>query len=673
MGKKSAAKDRGYMTATEWRTEGGGFKDRTEGVPFRRLPYNCCAISFLPFEDPVCTDDGTVMDIMHAVPYVQKHRKHPVTGAALELKDLTKLTFHKNADGEYECPVLNKTFTDSTHIVAVKTSGNVFCYQAIDELNVKPKFWRDLLTDEKFTRKDLITIQDPMHLEGRILDTFEHVRKGHEIPPGDGARENGADGGDPNSNINAKAMSADIKRVLAKLGTDDAAAALELGGGGKRAQAERELAAAKQRADADAHQAKQPPPPDDEQAQGRPLAPGDKSHLLRGPSPLSHPLDNVRFRPGSHTWNTDGEEAHDAGAELEARRRREEMMERFKVAGNHVSVKTRVNDMRTTGAGSTSFTSTVMGNSTSNARVEEVVYRNPKKKGYVRLHTSLGDLNVELHCDVAPRTCENFITLCAAGYYDGVAFHRSIKNFMIQGGDPSGTGSGGQCIWGGKFRDELTHLTHSGRGVLSMANSGPNTNGSQFFVMYKSARHLDGKHSVFGNVVGGMETLAKMERVPTDAKDTPREPVVVTGATVFTNPYMEMAEDEDRLEEEERHKEEKEALARTQAMHPGRWWSNPAGEAAKEEARGAYGTPGGSGGGGKGGVGKYLLAAAAVTVGGKRSAARGDDEDAYGGGGGGGEGIIPGGTVQRSAAVAPPPAAKKAKPSAGGFGNFDGW
>jgi peptidyl-prolyl cis-trans isomerase-like protein 2 len=261
------------------------------------------------------------MDIMHAVPYVQKHHKHPVTGALLELKDLTKLTFHKNADGEYECPVLNKTFTDSTHIVAVKTSGNVFCYQAIDELCVKPKFWRDLLTDEKFTRKDLITIQDPMNLTGRILDTFEHVKRGHEIPPGGTGDDDGY--GLPAAaptNINASAMSADVRRVLAQLGTSDAAAALELGGGGKKAQAEREFAAAKQRADADAHQAKHPkktPPSEGGAGAGEGVggqrAPGDKSHLLRGPSPLSHPLDNVRFRPGSHTWNTDGEEAFDAG------------------------------------------------------------------------------------------------------------------------------------------------------------------------------------------------------------------------------------------------------------------------------------------------------------------------------------------------------------------------
>lgn len=99
---------------------------------------------------------------------------------------------------------------------------------------------------------------------------------------------------------------------------------------------------------------------------------------------------------------------------------------------------------------------------------------------------------------------------------------------MIQGGDPTGTGQGGESIYGPTFKDELDNrLTHSGRGVLSMANSGPHTNGSQFFIMYKSARHLDLKHSVFGKVVGGLETLAAMERVKTDDEDRPVEVAIL--------------------------------------------------------------------------------------------------------------------------------------------------
>jgi cyclophilin family peptidyl-prolyl cis-trans isomerase len=118
----------------------------------------------------------------------------------------------------------------------------------------------------------------------------------------------------------------------------------------------------------------------------------------------------------------------------------------------------------------------------------------------------LGDLNLELHCDVTPRTCENWLALAEAGYYDDTPFHRLIKHFMVQGGDPTGTGTGGCSIWGPTFADEFdARLSHDGRGVVSMANAGPNTNGSQFFITFKSARHLDRKHTIFGKIVGGKD------------------------------------------------------------------------------------------------------------------------------------------------------------------------
>ncbi len=112
---------------------------------------------------------------------------------------------------------------------------------------------------------------------------------------------------------------------------------------------------------------------------------------------------------------------------------------------------------------------------------EDVVrYDRVKKKGYVRLVTNVGPLNLELHCDYVPKTCENFMKLCQKGYYDGTKFHRSIKHFMLQGGDPTGTGTGGESLWGKPFKDEFKQfLSHQGRGILSMANSGPNTNKSQ--------------------------------------------------------------------------------------------------------------------------------------------------------------------------------------------------
>ena len=110
----------------------------------------------------------------------------------------------------------------------------------------------------------------------------------------------------------------------------------------------------------------------------------------------------------------------------------------------------------------------------------------------VTLHTDLGTLKLEIYCDIVPRTSFNFLALAASGYYDNTLFHRNIKGFMLQGGDPTGTGKGGESIWGGKFNDEIhPDNKHTTRGIVSMANSGPNTNGSQFFITYAKHPHLD--------------------------------------------------------------------------------------------------------------------------------------------------------------------------------------
>jgi peptidyl-prolyl cis-trans isomerase-like 2 len=115
MGKKQHQKDRLFLTAKEWKEEWGGFKEKKE-AGYQRLPFYCCAVSFTNFEDPVCAEDGTVFDVTNIVPYVNKHHTHPVTGEPLSLDDLFPLTFHKNADGEYECPVLKKVFTQVRHL-----------------------------------------------------------------------------------------------------------------------------------------------------------------------------------------------------------------------------------------------------------------------------------------------------------------------------------------------------------------------------------------------------------------------------------------------------------------------------------------------------------------------------------------------------------------------------
>ncbi|KAG8653644.1 hypothetical protein MANES_05G044000v8 [Manihot esculenta] len=140
----------------------------------------------------------------------------------------------------------------------------------------------------------------------------------------------------------------------------------------------------------------------------------------------------------------------------------------------------------------------------------------------VTLHTNLGDIKCEIACDEVSKTAENFLALCASGYYDGTIFHRNIKGFMIQGGDPTGTGKGGTSIWGKKFNDEIREsLKHNARGTLSMANSGPNTNGSQFFLTYAKQPHLNGLYTVFGKVIHGFEVLDLMEKTQTGPGDRP--------------------------------------------------------------------------------------------------------------------------------------------------------
>lgn len=139
------------------------------------------------------------------------------------------------------------------------------------------------------------------------------------------------------------------------------------------------------------------------------------------------------------------------------------------------------------------------------------------------IETTQGNIEVELRPDVAPKACENFIALAKKGYYNGVTFHRIIKGFMIQGGDPTGTGAGGSSIWGKPFADEITpKLTFDKPLMLAMANRGPNTNGSQFFITVAPTQWLNGYHTIFGVVKSGVDTVKKLESVPTGFGDRPK-------------------------------------------------------------------------------------------------------------------------------------------------------
>ncbi len=152
----------------------------------------------------------------------------------------------------------------------------------------------------------------------------------------------------------------------------------------------------------------------------------------------------------------------------------------------------------------------------------------------VQIETSLGAFAVELYTRDAPRTCQNFMSLAQSNYFDGTIFHRVIRDFMIQGGDPTGTGRGGRSIYGDRFDDEENELKHTGAGVLSMANAGPNTNGSQFFITLAPCPHLDGKHTVFGRVSEGLQTIRHIGNIQTDRNDRPIQDIKILNCKVLT-------------------------------------------------------------------------------------------------------------------------------------------
>ena len=154
--------------------------------------------------------------------------------------------------------------------------------------------------------------------------------------------------------------------------------------------------------------------------------------------------------------------------------------------------------------------------------VKEEGFKMPDKPVVV-METNRGTIKWKLFPEVAPLACENMIRLAEKGYYDGVIFHRVIKRFMLQGGDPEGTGRGGQSIWNRNFADEFSDQAKFDRkGLLAMANAGPGTNGSQFFITVAPCDRLNGKHTIFGEVIAGYEVVEAIEKCPVGSGDRPR-------------------------------------------------------------------------------------------------------------------------------------------------------
>ena len=147
----------------------------------KKLPFYCCSLSFTPFNDPVCLIDGTIFDIINILPYIKKFKKNPITGFPLKITDLIKLNFFKNQENEYHCPVTYKVFTEHSVIIAIRETGNVYSFEAFEELNKKAKNYKDLLSNKEFEPKNIIYIQDPKNSNERLIQEFFFVKNNENI------------------------------------------------------------------------------------------------------------------------------------------------------------------------------------------------------------------------------------------------------------------------------------------------------------------------------------------------------------------------------------------------------------------------------------------------------------------------------------------------------------
>ncbi|CAH0043966.1 unnamed protein product [Clonostachys solani] len=500
--------DKLYITHSEWSSSdafsasvgaNAGSRSAANAAPFRRLPFNFCAASLQPFKNPVCTPDGTIFDVEVIGAWLEKHPgQNPVDGEPLNKKDLIKLNFSRNAG------------TDSLDAGLSDGKGDL-----VDPVTYK------VFTDNTH----IVAIRHGSYANVFAWETVERM------------------------NIKAKLWQdliddepftrADIITLQDPLN----ASARDLGQfkflkDGHQAQLTSEQELARQEGNINAS------------ALG---SMGDKVVKAKAAVERARKAREA----GADVNRSSGLLAKGSSAALSqiAPAARRSMIQDKKLLTNAAAY--------TSGKAAASFTSTGLTPETSGERAiltdEEYMLKQKrvKTKGYARMETNMGDLTIELHPEFAPKAVWNFIKLAQKGYYKDVAFHRNIPKFMIQGGDPSGTGRGGSSIWGKYFDDEFDGpMTHNARGTVSMANKGKNTNSSQFFFTYKATPHLDRKHTIFGRIVDGDGVLARMEAAPIDSSNRPLDDIVIHDIAIFVDPFEEFQKQKRKTELEEKEKEE---------------------------------------------------------------------------------------------------------------------
>lgn len=522
-------KEKQYQSAREQRDYGrsraanGSSSNHNMGSVQKALPFACCALTLTPFENPVCTimDDDShhqpkyavVFDNAALMEYVLKHQRDPVTGKALKSSQIIRLHMDQDTEGRWQCPILTKPFADHSKIVAVLVDNNnnkskstknlapslpteayVYSYEAYQELNVKTKNWTDLTTGHKFhPKRDVLLLNDPndpILQSKRDISSFWHTQHKRDTLAAAAAASGKASG---TTNIKKSVTATRIMEQLEK---------------NKQQQQIQEREASAKRKEM-------------EQIPSSSMYAASKNQQQRSYKVLAKDVTGIELTEGKAAGSLTSTSMAVSHRNADREATPEELLQSY-------------------------------------FRILKTTYKGEQGKGYVKLilrfdhHNASANATVELllelHCDIAPRTCMNFLGLCRENHYDGTIFHRIIPGFMMQGGkapaDQKDTNYWGDTGFQDEFDDRLKHTEP---GILSMANAGPNTNFQQFFVTFQACPHLDRKHSVFGQVVDGMDRiLDQIGRIQTDKKDRPRGvDITIVKTEIITDPVQEVQDLED--------------------------------------------------------------------------------------------------------------------------------
>jgi peptidyl-prolyl cis-trans isomerase-like protein 2 len=569
-------KEKQYQSAREYRensqlrasSSASAGLTTTTIISSSRLPFSHCALSLRPCQYPIChRSTGILLDAKAVYEYFMQYGIDPITKQKPTMKTTSHLVLDKDyirlivdkhpETGEWQCPILAKPFSNSTKIVAIeqhstttttedpddddddddddlpcawpRAKANVYSHEAYHRLNVQAKNYHDLISGAPFTKAQVMVLYDPDNSswQSQYRRTQQQFFIGTE--PSTQQQQQTTNLKDSSKSRSAASTVTITTTTNQNIQLNPTAARIL-----EKLQKQKTAASKKQTTDA----------------------------------PLLHTLTNNNHN--NNPVNVDYQfENHDDDHDSQDNRRLPILIS--DVTG------VAYTDGHAASALTSTTTTTIQNHPHSSSRLatpQELwnsqfrVLKRLGKKGYVQfvLDNNHGSITVELYCDRVPKTCTNFLGLCEMGAYNDTVFHRLIPGFMIQGGGgashsskgtkrkhPHGiTASSGKnqdeangeedgCLWGGSFEDEFdVQLTHSGRGVVCMANSGPHTNRRQFFITFQSCPHLDRKHSVFGTVVNDTAgVLKKLEQIPTDSQDRPKEEIRIVSTHVLENPALQ--------------------------------------------------------------------------------------------------------------------------------------